>query len=122
MIGYITFGTNDLQRSASFYDAIAAALGCRRVMDNDRFIVWGPADGGPGLGLTTPSDGKRATAGNGSMVALMADDRAQVDRVHALALSLGATDEGKPGERFTGFYAAYFRDPDGNKLNVFVMG
>lgn len=122
MIGYITLGTNDLARGAAFYDAIAAALGCRRIMDNDRFIAWGPADGGPGLGLTAPFDGKRATNGNGTMVALMADDRAQVDRVHALALSLGATDEGKPGERFTGFYAAYFRDRDGNKLNVFVMG
>ena len=122
MIGYVTLGTNDLARAAEFYDAIAAELGCRRVMDNDVFIAWGPADGGPGLGLTVPHDGNAASVGNGTMVALEAGDRAQVDRIHAVALRLGATDEGAPGERFTGFYAAYFRDRDGNKLNAFMMG
>ena len=122
MIGYMTLGTNDLARATAFYDRIAAELGSHRVMDNDRFIVWGPADGGPGLGLAPPFDGKPATVGNGVMVALMANDRAQVDRVHRLALSLGGTDEGGPGERFTGMYAAYFRDLDGHKLNVFCMG
>ena len=122
MIGYVTLGTNDLARGARFYDAIAAELSAGRIMDNEQFIAWGPPDGGPGLGLTSPYDGKQATAGNGVMIALAAKDRAQVDRLHALALSLGATDEGAPGERFTGFYAAYFRDLDGHKLNVFTMG
>ena len=122
MIGYVTLGTNDLARGARFYDAIAAELSAGRIMDNEQFIAWGPPDGGPGLGLTSPYDGKQATAGNGVMIALAAKDRAQVDRLHALALSLGGTDEGAPGERFTGFYAAYFRDLDGHKLNVFVMG
>ena len=122
MLGYVTLGTNDLARAARFYDAIAAELGTGRVMDNDQFIAWGPKDGGPGLGVTRPYDGKRATPGNGVMVALLAKDRAQVDRLHALALRMGGTDEGAPGERFTGFYAAYFRDLDGNKLNAFVMG
>jgi predicted lactoylglutathione lyase len=74
------------------------------------------------VGLTIPFDGQPATVGNGVMVALEAKDRAQVDRIHALALSLGGTDEGAPGERFPGFYAGYFRDLDGNKLNVYVMG
>lgn len=122
MIGYVTLGTNDLARGARFYDAIAAELSAGRIMDNDQFIAWGPPDGGPGIGLTRPYDGKQATVGNGVMIALAAKDRAQVDRLHALALSLGATDEGAPGERFTGFYAAYFRDLDGHKLNVFTMG
>ena len=122
MIGYVTLGTNDLARAAAFYDAIAAEMGCHRIMDNDQFIAWGPRDGGTGVGITAPFDGHSATAGNGTMVALEAEDRAQVDRIHALALSLGATDEGAPGERFTGFYAAYFRDLDGNKLNAFMMG
>lgn len=122
MIGYVTFGTNDLARAAAFYDAIAAEMGCHRIMDNDQFIAWGRADGSPGVGVTLPYDGKPASAGNGAMVALEAEDRAQVDRIHALALSLGAADEGAPGERFTGFYAAYFRDLDGNKLNAFMMG
>lgn len=122
MIGYVTLGTNDLARGAAFYDAIAAELGVRRMMDNEQFIAWGPADGGPGVGLTRPYNGEKATVGNGVMIALAATDRAQVDRLHALALSLGGTDDGAPGERFTGFYAAYFRDLDGNKLNAFVMG
>ena len=56
------------------------------------------------------------------MVALEASDRAQVDRLHALALDMGGTCEGAPGERFEGFYAAYFRDRDGNKLNAYVFG
>ena len=122
MIGYVTLGTNDLARGAAFYDGIAAELGARRIMDNEQFIAWGAPTGEPGIGLTRPENGQPATVGNGVMVALEARDRAQVDRLHALALSLGGSDEGPPGERFTGFYAAYFRDPDGNKLNAFVMG
>lgn len=122
MLGYVTIGTNDLARGAVFYDAITAELGGSRVMDNEQFIAWGPPDGGPGIGLTRPENGQPATCGNGCMIALLARDRDQVDRLHALALSLGGTDEGAPGERFTGFYAAYFRDLDGNKLNAFTMG
>ena len=122
MIGYVTFGTNDLARAAIFYDAIAAELGTGRMMENDQFIAWGDPGGAPGIGLTKPHDGKPATVGNGVMAALAAKDRAQVDRLHQLALTLGAVDEGAPGDRGGGFYAAYFRDPDGNKLNVFVMG
>ncbi len=122
MIGYVTLGTNDLVRGAKFYDAIAAELGIGRMMENEQFIAWGAPDGAPGVGLTRPYNGEPATVGNGVMVALLAKDRAQVDRLHELALSLGGTDEGPPGERWSGFYAAYFRDLDGNKLNTFVMG
>ena len=121
MIGYVTLGTNDLARGALFYDALAGELGVSRVMENEQFIAWGPPGGGAGIGLTRPYDGRPASVGNGTMVALQAADRAQVDRLHALALANGATDEGAPGERFPGFYAAYFRDLDGNKLNAFVM-
>ena len=122
MIGYVTLGTSDLARGARFYDAIAAEMGVGRMMETDRFIAWGQAGGGAGIGLTYPFDGNPATIGNGVMVALGARDRAQVDRLHALALSLGGKDEGAPGDRGGGFYAAYFRDLDGNKLNAFVMG
>jgi predicted lactoylglutathione lyase len=122
MIGYVTLGTKDLQRAARFYDAIAKDLGVGRMMETERFIAWGKPGGGAGIGLALPFDGKPATVGNGVMVALEAKDRAQVDRLYKLALSLGGTDEGPPGPRSEGFYAAYFRDPDGNKLNAFVMG
>ena len=122
MIGYVTLGTNDLAKNAAFYDAIADEMGVRRMMEHDSYIAWGIPGGAAGLGLTKPFDGGPATAGNGVMVALEAKDRAQVDRLHALALSLGGVDEGAPGDRGGGFYAAYFRDLDGNKLNAFCMG
>ena len=122
MIGYVTLGTKDLPRAAKFYDALAKELGVPRMMESERFIAWGVPRGGAGIGLTYPFDGKPATVGNGVMVAFAAKDKAQVDRIHALALSLGGTDEGAPGQRMEGFYAGYFRDLDGNKLNVFVMG
>ena len=121
MVGYITLGTRDLARGSKFYDAIAKELGVGRMMETERFIAWGIPGGGAGLGLTMPFDGKAASVGNGVMVALEAKDKAQVDRIHKLALSMGGTDEGAPGQRSEGFYAGYFRDPDGNKLNAFVM-
>jgi catechol 2,3-dioxygenase-like lactoylglutathione lyase family enzyme len=121
MIGYVTLGTNDLARGAKFYDALAAEMGVGRMMDNETFIAWGAPGGGAGIGLTKPFDGQPASVGNGVMVALEAKDQAQVDRLHAIALEQGGTDEGAPGDRGGGFYAGYFRDPDGNKLNAFVM-
>ena len=122
MIGYVTVGTNDLARGAQFYDAIAKELGVGRMMETDKFIAWGTPGGGAGIGLTLPFDGKPATVGNGVMLALEAKDKAQVERIYKLALSLGGKDEGAPGPRGEQFYAAYFRDLDGNKLNAFVMG
>ncbi len=123
MVGYVTLGTNDLDRAAKFYDAIAAELGTSRMMEWPGAIAWGTPGGGAGIGLTKPFDGAAATVGNGVMVALECKDQAQVDRLYNLAMSLGAKDEGKPGPRGDGgFYAAYFRDPDGNKLNAFIMG
>lgn len=121
MIGYVTLGTNDLARGAKFYDALAAEMGVGRMMDNETFIAWGAPGGGAGIGLTKPFDGQPASVGNGVMVALEARDQAQVDRLHAIALEQGGTDEGAPGDRGGGFYAGYFRDLDGNKLNAFVM-
>ncbi|MFM6852857.1 MAG: VOC family protein [Sphingopyxis sp.] len=123
MIGYVTLGTSDLARAAVFYDAIAAEMGVGRMMDFETFIAWGAPGGGAGIGLTKPADGNPATVGNGVMIALEAKDAAQVDRLHALALAHGGTDEGAPGPRGDGgFYAGYFRDLDGNKLNAFIMG
>ena len=124
MIGYVTLGTNDLERAAKFYDAICGELGVKRMFDTESFIAWGTPGGGAGIGLTKPYDGNSATVGNGVMVALQAKDSAQVDRIYNLAISMGAQCEGKPGPRegIPGFYAGYFRDPDGNKLNAFIMG
>ncbi len=121
MIGYVTLGSNDLARAGQFYDAIAAEMGVGRFMESEANIAWGIAGGGAGVAVVKPFDGNAASVGNGVMVALDAKDPAQVDRIHAIALANGGTDEGAPGERGGGFYAAYFRDPDGNKLNAFCM-
>ena len=121
MIGYVTLGTNDLQRAAEFYDAIAAELETPRMMEFDTFIAWCKPGGGAGIGLTKPYDGNTATVGNGVMVALEAKDEAQVQRLYDIALANGGSCEGPPGPRGEGFYAGYFRDPDGNKLNAFLM-
>lgn len=121
MIGYVTLGTNDLARGAKFYDAIAGEMGVGRMMEFDTFIAWGAPGGGAGIGLTQPFDGAAASVGNGVMVALEAKDQSQVHRLHEIALANGGSDEGAPGPRGDGFYAGYFRDPDGNKLNAFVM-
>jgi catechol 2,3-dioxygenase-like lactoylglutathione lyase family enzyme len=122
MIGYTTFGTNDLARAAKFYDALLGEIGGKRAMATDSLVLWATAPGTPMLGVIKPNDGKAATVGNGTMVALAAKDKAQVDAIYAKAIALGGKDEGKPGPRGAGFYAAYFRDLDGNKLNAFVMG
>ena len=120
MVGYVTLGTNDFQRAAKFYDELLAVLGGKRAMEMDRFIAW--SSGSNMMSIIKPFDGKSATVGNGVMVALSATSREQVDAVHAKALALGGKDEGAPGPRGDGFYAGYFRDLDGNKLNVFFMG
>lgn len=122
MLGYVTLGTNDLERAAKFYDAIAAAMGTKRMMEWPGAIAWGEPDGSAGIGLTKPFDGAAATVGNGVMAAFAAKDKAQVDKVYETAMAEGGICEGPPGPRGEGFYAAYFRDPDGNKLNAFVMG
>jgi len=122
MIGYVTLGTNDLPRAAKFYDAIATEKGVWRMMDFDQFIAWGTMGGAPGIAATKPFDGQPATVGNGVMVALEAKDTDQVQRLYDIALAHGGSDEGAPGPRGDeGFYAGYFRDPDGNKLNAFCM-
>ncbi len=122
MIGYVTLGTHDLARAAAFYDALLEDIGARRLMDLGRGLVWGVSWDKPSLGVVTPFDGNPATVGNGVMVALVVDSRDKVDRLYRKALELGATDEGAAGPRGDGFYAGYFRDLDGNKLNVFCMG
>ena len=122
MIGYVTLGTNDMTRAARFYDQLLAEIGASRFMDTDRFIAWATAPTAPALSLAIPFDENAATVGNGVMVAFSMDTHDKVDAFHKRALELGATDEGAPGARGDGFYAGYFRDLDGNKLNAFCMG
>ena len=127
MIGYVMLGTNDLARARSLYDGIAAALGAS-VLDaysSDNRVFDTKGAGQPMLSITKPHDGAAASSGNGTMVALPCDTRAIVDSIHAKAVGMGCTDEGAPGVRGpnpNGFYGAYFRDLDGNKVCLFRIG
>lgn len=128
MIGYATLGTDDPAAAKAFYDALFAEIGAKRLLempDARELTFWGSARDRPMLAVGRPYDGGAASAGNGAMVALPMSSRAEVDRVHARALELGATDEGAPGFRgpeALGYYFAYFRDRDGNKLALFKLG
>lgn len=121
MIGYITLGTNNLERAAKFYDALFETMGGKRFMEFDGFIAWTSDPRKPGFCVTKPHDGNPATVGNGVMIALHAGSQEKVDKLHARAMELGASDEGAPGPRGDNFYAGYFRDLDGNKLNFFCI-
>ncbi len=113
-------GTKDVQKSAAFYDEVLGLLGGKRMMDGEAGIAWGTTMDQPMFGIGKPYDKKEASVGNGTMIALMAESNEQVDKVYAKAIELGAKDEGPAGPRdMPGFYAGYFRDLDGNKLNVF---
>ena len=124
MIGYVVLGTNDLARAASFYDELLAEMGVTRMMElGERGYAWAAAMDKPMLCIMTPYDGQPATVGNGVMAGIAADSQDQVDRIYKKAIELGGSDEGPPGLRAgggEGFYAAYFRDLDGNKLDVFT--
>ncbi len=123
MIGYVTLGTNDLEKAVSFYDQLFGSIGAGRFIENETFVAWTTGMNQPGVSVTKPFNGQPATVGNGTMVAIMLDTNEKVDAFYHKAIELGATCEGKPGERgdMTGFYAGYFRDLDGNKLNAFHM-
>jgi len=121
MIGYVTLGTNKYEDAARFYDELLGTIGAKRLMEGDTFIAWSTGPTSPAVSIIKPFDGNAATVGNGMMVAIAMDAPEKVDAFHAKALELGGTDEGAPGTRFGNFYAGYFRDLDGNKLNAFCM-
>lgn len=121
MLLYVTLGTNDLYHAGHFYDAVLSPLGYRRQRSSEEEIGYS-ADGDTRcrFWVVTPFNRRRATSGNGAMVALAAETRAAVDAFHAAAIAAGAVDEGAPGLRsyHAHFYAAYVRDFDGNKLSA----
>jgi catechol 2,3-dioxygenase-like lactoylglutathione lyase family enzyme len=121
MIGYTCVGTNQLERAVAFYDDLLGLLGAKPLFKSDRGVGWGVSPDQPMFSVLQPFDGQAATVGNGCMVALAASHPEQVRALHARALALGGSDEGAPGPRGTGFYGAYFRDLDGNKLAAFCM-
>lgn len=121
MIGYVTLGTNRYEDAAKFYDDLLAVIDAGRIMEGDSFIAWATGPRSAAISIIKPYDGKDATVGNGVMVAISAGSPEIVNALHAKAMELGGTDEGAPGLRGGNFYAGYFRDLDGNKLNAFCM-
>lgn len=115
MISYSSVGSNDIEKALGFYDTVLGELGGKRGFATDRFFTY-TNGAGPMFAVCQPFDDQPATVGNGCMIALAAPDTATVDKVHAAAMAAGGSDEGAPGERFPGFYGAYFRDLDGNKV------
>jgi catechol 2,3-dioxygenase-like lactoylglutathione lyase family enzyme len=120
MIAYSTLGTNDMDRSIAFYDAVFGALGAAREETSATWTRYGRRGERGKVCLTPPFNGEPATFGNGTMLAFEAPDYAAVDAFHAAALALGGSDEGAPGIREGTHYVAYVRDPDGNKLCAFT--
>ena len=121
MLGYATIGVNDMERATAFYDDLLGELGVSRLFGMDRIRFYGTGPGAAMLAVCIPYNEETPHPGNGNMIAIPGGSREGVDRLYAKALSLGATDEGEPGERLPTFYGAYVRDLDGNKLCFFEM-
>jgi catechol 2,3-dioxygenase-like lactoylglutathione lyase family enzyme len=130
MFSHVTVGTQDLSRASAFYDAVLFAIGMqRREVSPDggpAAACWVlPESKLPRFYVYMPFDRKPATVGNGSMVAFLAPDQRAVDSAHRAGLAAGGIDEGPPGERThygSGYYGAYLRDPDGNKVHIVYRG
>ncbi len=121
MLGYCTIGVSDMDRAVAFYDELLGVLGGRQLIGMDRIKLYGTDPGSAMLAICIPFNEEPHDPGNGNMAALQAGSREAVGNAYRKALGLGATDEGPPGERGPGFYGAYVRDPDGNKLCFFEM-
>ena len=123
MIGYITIGTNDFDRSLKFYDELFQTIGVKRLWAHGKMAAWGKSRQDCSFCITHPFNDEPATIGNGAMIAIKVENQEQVKAFHTKALEIGGSDEGQPGPRGDhGFYGGYFRDLDGNKLNAYIPG
>lgn len=130
MFSHVTVGTRDLERAERFYDAVLVPLGLtRRVVTPDggpAALCWVAAHSPlPRFYVYRPFNGEPATVGNGGMVAFLAPSKEAVETAYAGGLARGGTDEGAPGPRphyGDGYFGAYLRDPDGNKVHIVHRG
>ncbi|MEL7465418.1 MAG: VOC family protein [Pseudomonadota bacterium] len=123
MIGYTTIGVAHMDKAKAFYCDLFADKGAKVLVDAGRIAMIGPKMGEPMVAVCTPYDGEAPNCGNGGMIAFPSPTKDDVAAMYERAISLGATDEGEPGQRVEGrFYGAYVRDPDGNKLCFYVFG
>lgn len=123
MLANVCLGTNDLERAGAFYDAVLAPMGLERLSTDDREIGYGVSGGDPMLWVLKPINGEAATSGNGTQASFEASSSDAVDQFYRLAIERGAVDEGPSGPRdyYPGYYGAYCRDLDGNKLHAFII-
>lgn len=125
MIGYVTLGTDDLDRARTYFAELLGTIGGKELMridDDTGFTMYGTGMDRPGIVVLKPFDGAAADPGNGNMIAIPFTSKEKVNAFHAKALELGGTDEGAPdyrGDPSLGYYFAYFRDPDGHKFAAF---
>lgn len=124
MFSHVCVGVTSFERAFGFYHQLMETLGLPlKFRDQETgWAGWMPVDAPrPLFVIGKPYNGEPSAAGNGQMFALLAANRATVDRAHAVALACGGACEGAPGLRpqyHANYYGAYFRDPDGNKLCV----
>lgn len=128
MIGYVTLGTDNLERARAYFDPLFASVGAKRILqfpdEEGSFTMYGTSFVKPAVVITSTYDKAPADCGNGNMVALVFDAPAKVDAFHAKALELGGSDDGPPGFRgdpAQGYYFGYFRDPDGHKFAAYCI-
>ena len=122
MLHHVSLGTSDLDRARAFYDPVMNELGLRRTLDVEEAVGYGA--GITIFSLNIPTDGKQATIGNGTHIAFEVEKRAAVDAFFQAALANGGTSDGPPGlrpEYDAHYYAAFVRDPDGNKIEALTF-
>lgn len=121
MIGYTTVGVSNLEKALAFYDSLLELVGGKQLMGLDRIKFYGSDAGGAMLAVCTPANKQEHSCGNGQMVAIPGGSTEGADALYKKAIELGATDDGKPGQRASFFYGGYVHDPDGNKLCFYHM-
>ncbi|MEM7528625.1 MAG: VOC family protein [Pseudomonadota bacterium] len=124
-LNYVMLGSNDVPKARVFFDAVLPAIGGKVVAEYMPHAVCYELRGGGRVWVASPFDREVATPGNGNMVGLLCESKAEVDAVHQIALSKGGTNEGDPGPRplyGPDFYGAYIRDLDGNKMSFVFFG
>jgi catechol 2,3-dioxygenase-like lactoylglutathione lyase family enzyme len=121
-LSHVSIGTDHFERAVTFYDAVLATLGLRRVLDHPSAVGYGREF--PEFWVQTPHDGRPATVGNGTHFGFLAASRAEVDAFYAVAISSGATGDGAPGPRphyEASYYGCFVRDPDGHKIEAMLL-
>lgn len=124
-LNYVMVGSNDVNKARHYYDEVMPVIGGTIAVDYMPHAFCYELRGGVRFWVSTPHNNEAAMAGNGNMVGILCENEAEVQAVHAMALSSGASNEGDPGPRpqyGPDFYGAYIRDLDGNKMSFVYFG